>query len=34
MDTARARAADAGLEIEWVEGDAQELPFEDASAAP
>jgi SAM-dependent methyltransferase len=31
IETARARAADAGVEVEWVEGDAQELPFEDAS---
>jgi ubiquinone/menaquinone biosynthesis C-methylase UbiE len=28
---ARERAADAMVEIDWVEGDAQELPFEDAS---
>jgi SAM-dependent methyltransferase len=28
---ARERAADAMVELEWVEGDAQELPFEDAS---
>jgi ubiquinone/menaquinone biosynthesis C-methylase UbiE len=28
---ARERAADAMVEIEWVEGDAQELPFDDAS---
>lgn len=27
---ARERAADALVEVEWVEGDAQELPFEDA----
>jgi SAM-dependent methyltransferase len=31
LETARARAAEAGLEIEWLEGDAEELPFEDAS---
>jgi SAM-dependent methyltransferase len=31
METARARAAEAGVDVEWVEGDAQELPFEDAS---
>jgi SAM-dependent methyltransferase len=29
--TARERAAEAGYEIEFVEGDAQELPFEDDS---
>jgi SAM-dependent methyltransferase len=28
---ARERAADALVEVEWVEGDAQELPFEDAT---
>ena len=28
---ARERAADAMVEIDWVEGDAQELPFDDAS---
>lgn len=28
---ARERAADAMVEVEWVEGDAQELPFPDAS---
>lgn len=28
---ARERAADAIVEVEWVEGDAQELPFPDAS---
>ncbi len=28
---ARERAADAMVEVEWVEGDAQELPFADAS---
>ena len=27
----RERAAAEGLEVEFVEGDAQELPFEDAS---
>jgi len=31
MEAARARAAEAGVEVEWVEADAQELPFEDAS---
>jgi SAM-dependent methyltransferase len=28
---ARERAADAMVDVEWVEGDAQELPFPDAS---
>jgi SAM-dependent methyltransferase len=28
---ARERAGDAGVEIEWVEGDAEALPFADAS---
>jgi SAM-dependent methyltransferase len=28
---ARERAADAMVELEWVEGDAQEMPFPDAS---
>jgi SAM-dependent methyltransferase len=28
---ARERASDAMVEVEWIEGDAQELPFEDAS---
>jgi SAM-dependent methyltransferase len=31
LEHARRRAAEAGVEIEWVEGDAQELPVEDAS---
>jgi SAM-dependent methyltransferase len=31
LDIARERAAEAGAEVEWVEGDAQDLPFEDAS---
>ena len=31
LDVARKRAANAGLEIEFVEGDAEELPFEDDS---
>ena len=31
LDVARTRAADAGVEIEWVEGDALALPFEDES---
>lgn len=29
FETARRNAADAGVEVEWVVGDAQELPFED-----
>lgn len=28
LDVARERAADAMVEVDWVEGDAQELPFE------
>jgi SAM-dependent methyltransferase len=31
LEHARRRAADAGVEIGWVEGDAQDLPFADAS---
>ena len=31
LETARERSADAMVEIDFVEGDAQELPFEDAS---
>jgi SAM-dependent methyltransferase len=31
LEAARARAAELGLEIEWVEGDAEALPFDDAS---
>jgi SAM-dependent methyltransferase len=31
LDVARSRAAAAGLEIEFVEGDAEELPFEQGS---
>jgi SAM-dependent methyltransferase len=31
LQVARQRAADAGVEIDWVEGDAEELPFEDDS---
>jgi SAM-dependent methyltransferase len=30
LEGARRRAADAGVDIEWVEGDAHDLPFEDA----
>lgn len=31
LEQGRAKAESDGLEIEWVEGDAEELPFEDAS---
>ncbi len=31
LDIARERAADAMVEVVWIEGDAQELPFADAS---
>jgi SAM-dependent methyltransferase len=31
LDEARAKAQAAGLDVEWVEGDAEELPFEDGS---
>jgi SAM-dependent methyltransferase len=31
FEHARRRAAEAGVDVEWVEGDAQELPFADAS---
>ncbi|HMH46596.1 MAG TPA: methyltransferase domain-containing protein [Solirubrobacteraceae bacterium] len=31
LDVARARASEAGVEVSFVEGDAEELPFEDAS---
>jgi SAM-dependent methyltransferase len=31
LAVARERAADAMVEVDWVEGDAQELPFDDAS---
>jgi ubiquinone/menaquinone biosynthesis C-methylase UbiE len=31
FDDARRRARDAGVEVEWVEADAEQLPFEDAS---
>jgi SAM-dependent methyltransferase len=31
FDAARRRAADAGVEVEWVEADAEALPFEDES---
>lgn len=31
FEHARRRAAQAGVEVEWIEADAQELPFEDGS---
>jgi SAM-dependent methyltransferase len=31
LEHAVRRAGDAGVEVEWVEGDAQQLPFADAS---
>jgi SAM-dependent methyltransferase len=31
FDAGRRLAADAGVEIEWVQGDAEELPFDDES---
>jgi SAM-dependent methyltransferase len=31
FDAARRRASEAGVEVEWVVADAQDLPFEDAS---
>jgi ubiquinone/menaquinone biosynthesis C-methylase UbiE len=31
FDAARRRAAEAGVECEWVEGDAEELPYPDDS---
>ena len=31
FDAARRRAAAAGVDVEWVVGDAQELPFEEGS---
>ena len=31
LEAGRATAAGAGLDIEWVEGDAESLPFDDAS---
>ena len=31
FEHARRRAAAAGVEVEWVEADAQDLPFADAS---
>ena len=31
LEAGREAAAEAGVEIDWVEGDAQDLPFEDGS---
>jgi SAM-dependent methyltransferase len=31
FESGRARAAEAGVEVEWVQGDAESLPFDDAS---
>src|SRR3954471_9606211 len=31
FDSGRARAAEAGVEIEWVEGDAMNVPYDDQS---
>lgn len=31
LDLARGHAADAGVEVEWVEGDAMEMPFADGA---
>ena len=31
IDVARERAADGNAEVDWVEGHAEQLPFEDAS---
>jgi SAM-dependent methyltransferase len=31
LQAARRRAAQAGVEVRWIEGDAEELPFADAS---
>ena len=31
LELARGHAAEAGVDVEWIEGDAQELPFGDAS---
>jgi SAM-dependent methyltransferase len=31
LDVARRRAADAGVQVDWVAGDAEALPFADAS---
>jgi SAM-dependent methyltransferase len=31
LEVARRRAAEAGVEVRWIEGDAEELPFADGS---
>src|SRR5687767_9588659 len=31
LEDARRNAAEAGVEIEWIEGDAEALPFDDGS---
>ena len=31
LESARGHAAEAGVDVEWIEGDAQALPFGDAS---
>ena len=31
IEAGKKNAAEAGVEIEWIEGDAQDLPFDDAS---
>ncbi|HZB07341.1 MAG TPA: methyltransferase domain-containing protein, partial [Thermoleophilaceae bacterium] len=31
FDTARRRASEQGVHVEWLQGDAEELPFEDES---
>jgi ubiquinone/menaquinone biosynthesis C-methylase UbiE len=31
LEAGRKAASDAGVEIEWIEGDAQDLPFDEAS---
>ena len=31
FEQSRARAADSGVEVEWVEGDAEDMPFADES---
>jgi SAM-dependent methyltransferase len=31
LEVARRRGANAGVEVKWIEGDAEELPFEDGS---
>ena len=31
LDVARRRAAHAGVDVEWIEGDAEDLPFADGS---